>query len=34
MQNFEANAVEQAYFDYAVSVPDKADVLLNSKRIP
>ncbi len=27
MQNFEANEAEQAYFDYGVSVPDKAEVI-------
>ena len=31
MQNFEANEAEQAYFDYGVSVPDKAEVIAKFK---
>ena len=31
MQNFEANESEQAYFDYGVSVPDKAEVIAKFK---
>ena len=31
MQNFEANETEQAYFDYGVSVPDKAEVIAKFK---
>ena len=35
MQNFEANEAEQAYFDYGVSVPDKAEVIAYAlKQIP
>ena len=30
-QNFEANEAEQAYFDYGVSVPDKAEVIAKFK---
>ena len=31
MQNFEENEAEQAYFDYGVSVPDKAEVIAKFK---
>ena len=31
MQNFEANEAEQAYFDYGVTVPDKAEVIAKFK---
>ena len=31
MQNFEANEAEQAYFDYGVSIPDKAEVIAKFK---
>ena len=31
MQNFEANEAEQVYFDYGVSVPDKAEVIAKFK---
>ena len=31
MQNFEANEAEQDYFDYGVSVPDKAEVIAKFK---
>ena len=31
MQNFEENESEQAYFDYGVSVPDKAEVIAKFK---
>ena len=31
MQNFETNEAEQAYFDYGVTVPDKAEVIAKFK---
>ena len=33
MQNFEANADEQKYFDYAVTLPDKEDVIEKFKLV-
>ena len=34
MENMEANAGEQKYFDYGVQLPIKEDVVANSKRTP